>query len=176
MTLNGLPLSAESRNGGHDVAAGESPDARSVRPRLPKTRHVVETAGARGPRRVVPSLVTFAGGVAGVLAVGAWAQGNYAVAGPLAAASVFADMADGWIARRIGAVSRGGAAFDWHTDVALAHAALAAGGHFLVIPVLAFAQAVASSAGIRVSGRTLVWSTLLLLEVFGASGGGQRAQ
>lgn len=80
----------------------------------------------------------------------------------LLGASLALDIADGALARALGAVTSEGALFDWHTDVALAHVGAVQAGLFPVANLaLVPLQAIAAAGGARVSGRALVFAFLV---------------
>lgn len=64
------------------------------------------------------------------------------------------DVVDGWAARKMGAVTRVGAALDYQSDVVVTAALLAAAGAWGWIAGAVLLQVAAQSSSWRVSGRT----------------------
>lgn len=109
-------------------------------------------------RCLVPALFTLAGlafGLGGIVL-------GISVAWPLLLVSIACDLADGFFARRLDAVSRFGANLDWSVDVFLAHTmiwTLMQPLHAAIVSApLVVIQVVVYTEGKRVSGRVAVWS------------------
>jgi phosphatidylglycerophosphate synthase len=109
-------------------------------------------------RYCTPALFTLAGlafGLGGIVL-------GVAVAWPLLLASVACDVADGFIARQLDAVSRFGANLDWSVDVFLAHTMIWTLAKPLTAAVISapllLLQVTVYTEGKRVSGRVAVWA------------------
>jgi len=115
-------------------------------------------------RALIPNLLTLAGLLFAVAGVVVGIRDGW----PFLLVSSSLDMADGWSARTLDAVTEFGAQFDWHADVAIAHmllwrclpmetAALMSGG-------LSMVQAGGRGINQKWSGRSAVFVFLLLAE------------
>jgi CDP-diacylglycerol--serine O-phosphatidyltransferase len=122
-------------------------------------------------RSLLPSALTLAGLVAGL--VGAWylAHGEAAVGLCCLGLGQLLDLADGWLARRLDAATDFGARLDWSSDCAVAAAVYVAIGCWPAVALAAVLQALtwprAGAAPPRVSGR----SAAVLLACVYAFGG-----
>lgn len=102
----------------------------------------------------VPSLVTLAGGLLSVLAIGQLAT-RPLLGVLLLALAWLLDLLDGALARRLNAVSEFGAQLDWAIDVAVVHGLLAhLGLTWAVVPV-AVLQALTMTAELRGTVRSI---------------------
>lgn len=135
-----------------------------------------------GAVRVVPHALTLAGGGASIVGA-AWLAARPELGASLLLLGWLCDIADGWLARRLGVASDFGAQLDWAVDTAVVHVMLALFGHLWAVLPLALLQARSlvleersqrSAAGIvanvyvcrRISGRTLLVCAVVL-QVFG---------
>lgn len=108
-------------------------------------------------RKIAPSLVTLGGLLGGLL--GAWLL---ATGRPIAALcwlglGQLCDLVDGWLARKLRAVTEFGARLDWSSDCAVAVALYVAIGCWPAVAAAAVLQALTwpgRSAAPRVSGRS----------------------
>lgn len=123
-------------------------------------------------RKLAPTLVTIAGLLAGLL--GAWllAAGQPGAALCWLGTGQLCDVLDGWLARRLDAVSDFGGRLDWASDCAVAVSLYVALGCWPAVALAAVLQAFTwprgAAAPPRVSGR----SAAVILAVASAAVGG----
>lgn len=105
-----------------------------------------------------PCLLTVAGLLCGAQALCSWpTTGHTGEVAVLLAISLVLDVYDGLMARAGNACTRFGRELDWHTDVALAHAAAWVCFGWWLSVVLVLYQAWCRSGGVRRSGRAWVF-------------------
>jgi len=130
-----------------------------------------EETPMRPCRNLLPSLLTLAGLAAGL--VGAWliAHGQPVAALCLLGLGQLFDLLDGWLARRLDAVSDLGARLDWSCDCAVAAAVYVALGCWPAVAVAAVMQAItwprSTRSPPRVSGRS---AAVILAFLFAGAG------
>lgn len=118
---------------------------------------------------LLPCAVTIAAGVA-ALAGAALLTTTPGPALALLLAGQLLDMLDGWLARRLGAVSKIGRELDWSSDVAIVHVLLGwLGAFWAVLPCIVL-QAASLRCGRRCSGRTLVVAVVVYATLRGFHG------
>ena len=103
---------------------------------------------------VLPCSLTLCGLLCGVQGALSVTSGEVGLAVLWMTAGQACDIADGWTARQLGAVTRGGALLDIMTDRALAVAFVAAAGAWWALPILVLLQTWAGATERKISGRT----------------------
>jgi phosphatidylglycerophosphate synthase len=107
------------------------------------------------PAPVIPCALTVAGLAAGLLGASSLASGEVAVGVAWVAVGQCLDIADGRVARRMGAATEWGAHLDYCVDIAVTHALLAQAGAWGLMGAAALLQTCdrAGKSKIRASGR-----------------------